>query len=92
MRRSVTRLGAEGDVVGREAPLVTNVRHEGLLRDALESLTRALAGLRERGSAAREELVLADVAAARRAFEEVCGRRTSDDVLAAIFARFCIGK
>jgi tRNA U34 5-carboxymethylaminomethyl modifying GTPase MnmE/TrmE len=36
--------------------------------------------------------VLADLQDARAAFEEVTGRRTSDDVLAHIFSRFCVGK
>ena len=39
-----------------------------------------------------EEFVLADLADARSAFEEITGRRTPDDVLAHIFTRFCIGK
>jgi tRNA modification GTPase len=84
--------GSDAHDVRREAPLVTNIRHEGLLREARASLIRALAGLRARGDAASEELVLADIGVARRAFEEVCGRRTADDVLTAIFDRFCIGK
>ena len=114
-----------------EEPLVTNIRHEVLLRDARESIDRALVGLsvgdvatqatganpveaessafarscdgppkpwRRRSDPAisevrlNEELVLADLAAARRAFDEVVGRRTSEDILRAIFERFCIGK
>ena len=75
-----------------EEPVVTNIRHEGLLRDAGESINRALSGLDAMGERLNEELVLADLAAARRAFEEVVGKRTSEDVLRAIFERFCIGK
>jgi len=75
-----------------EAPLVTNIRHEALLRDARESVDRALSGLEAMGERCNEALVLADVAAARRAFDEVVGKRTSDDILRAIFERFCIGK
>jgi len=117
-----------------EEPLVTNIRHESLLRDARESIVRALAGLDEteqvlpgveetaralavvdesdrasgRGeylaleagssdpapvrARLSEELVLADLSAARRAFDEVVGKRTSEDVLRAIFERFCVGK
>jgi len=41
---------------------------------------------------ASEELVLADIAEARRAFEEMTGKRTSEDVLRRIFERYCIGK
>jgi tRNA U34 5-carboxymethylaminomethyl modifying GTPase MnmE/TrmE len=36
--------------------------------------------------------VLADLSDARAAFEEVTGRRATEDLLAHIFSRFCIGK
>jgi tRNA U34 5-carboxymethylaminomethyl modifying GTPase MnmE/TrmE len=36
--------------------------------------------------------VLADLHAARAAFDEIVGARTPDDVLRSIFERFCIGK
>ena len=39
-----------------------------------------------------EELVLVDLAAARRALEELTGRRTADDLLQHVFAKFCVGK
>ena len=39
-----------------------------------------------------EEFVLADLNEARARLEEITGARTADDVLHAIFARFCIGK
>jgi len=76
----------------RDAPMVTNVRHEALLRDARESIARAIGNLRQAGESASEELVLADLSIARRALEEVTGRRTTEDVLRRIFERFCIGK
>jgi tRNA modification GTPase len=76
----------------RDAPVVTNVRHDALLRQAREALLRAIDNLGEAGESASEDLVLADVGDARRAFEEVTGRRTSEDVLKRIFERFCIGK
>ena len=76
----------------RDAPLVTNVRHETLLRQARAAVARAAENLEQAGESASEELVLADVADARGALEEVTGRRTSEDVLRRIFERFCIGK
>ena len=84
----------------RDAPTVTNVRHESLLRQAREALARAIENLEQAGpsaalgtgESASEELVLADLADARRAFEEVTGARTTEDVLRRIFERFCIGK
>jgi tRNA modification GTPase len=76
----------------RDAPMITNVRHESLLRQAREAIGRAMENIEEAGESASEELVLADIADARRAFEEVTGKRTTEDVLRRIFERFCIGK
>jgi tRNA modification GTPase len=73
----------------RDAPAITNVRHVDLLRQARTSLERAAAAAAGR---VPEELVAADLGEARRAIEEVTGARTADDVLTAIFTKFCIGK
>jgi tRNA modification GTPase len=84
----------------RDTVMVTNVRHETLLREARESLARAIANIEQASPStalganemASEELVLADIADARHALEEVTGKRTSEDLLRRIFERFCIGK
>lgn len=76
----------------RDTPIVTNVRHEALLREARAAIARAIGNLAEAGASASEELLLADLHDARRAFEDVTGRRTTEDVLRRIFERFCIGK
>jgi tRNA modification GTPase len=73
----------------RDAPALTNLRHADLLERARAALERA------RKAAAvntPEEFVLADLHDARDRLEEVTGVRTTDDVLNAIFAKFCIGK
>ena len=72
-----------------DAPAVTNLRHVALLERAHEALMRARAASAQE---APEEFVAADVTEAREALEEITGRRTADDTLAAIFSRFCIGK
>jgi tRNA modification GTPase len=41
---------------------------------------------------APEEFALADLREAMDALDEITGKRSSEDVLTAIFARFCIGK
>jgi tRNA modification GTPase len=76
----------------RDAPHVSNVRHETLLRQARDAVARAIENVAQAGESASEELVLADLADARRAFEEITGRRTTEDVLRRIFEKFCIGK
>ena len=73
----------------RDVPSITNVRHQDLLIRAREALARAAAAA---SNATPEEFVLADLDEARVLLEEVTGARTTDDVLGAIFERFCIGK
>jgi tRNA modification GTPase len=78
-----------GERPGRDTPAVTNVRHTSLLERARTALARAADAARNRAS---EEFVLADLHEARGALEEITGRRTTEDMLAHIFERFCIGK
>ena len=83
----VTALTAREDL--RDPPAITNIRHLELVDAARDALSRAAAGLAE---GATEELILDDLGAARRTLEQVTGRRTPDDVLRHIFAKFCVGK
>jgi tRNA modification GTPase len=73
-------------------PAITNVRHVALVDRAHRALVRARAATLAEGGSLSEEFVLADLADARAALEEVSGRRASDELLAHIFSRFCIGK
>jgi tRNA modification GTPase len=76
-----------------DRPAITNVRHLALLEQAHGALVRARrAALDDEGHSMSEEFVLADIQGARQALEEITGRRTTDDLLAHIFTRFCIGK
>lgn len=73
----------------RDAPAITNLRHIELLQCARAAFGRAAAAA---AAQSPEELVLADLAEARHALEEVTGKRTPEDVLSRIFSEFCIGK
>ena len=75
-----------------DRPAITNVRHIALVQRAHDALTRARAAALADGGGLSEEFVLADLQDARTAFEQINGQRTNDDLLAHIFARFCIGK
>lgn len=91
--RSGIRAAIEAeDPSPRDAVVVTNLRQETLLREARVALADAVAAVDAAGGEASEELVLADIARARRLLESVTGRRTSEDVLKHIFSRFCVGK
>ena len=73
----------------RDPPAISNVRHLALVDDARAAVGRGQAALLE---GATEELVLAELSAARHALEAITGRRTADDLLEHIFASFCVGK
>jgi tRNA modification GTPase len=88
VRRAIAAALVGGESL-REGAAVSNVRHIALLesvRARLESAEDSAA------TGAPEEFVLTDLQAARAQLEEIVGRRTSEDVLNYIFARFCIGK
>jgi tRNA modification GTPase len=88
-RRIVAALDAEPT---RDRPAITNVRHIALVERAGESLARARHAALVDGQSLPEEFVLADLQEARARLEEITGKRASDDLLAHIFSRFCIGK
>ena len=87
----VSRASLDVDLLA-DRPSITNVRHIALVQRAHDALTRARSAALSDGGTLPEEFVLADLQEARVALEQVNGQRTSDDVLAHIFSRFCVGK
>jgi tRNA modification GTPase len=76
----------------RDRPALTNVRHVALVERAHGAMIRARAAALAVDGSMPEEFVLADLSDARAALEEISGRRATEDLLAHIFSRFCIGK
>jgi tRNA modification GTPase len=74
-----------------EYAAISNRRHIALLESARESLERASGLFGELGQTP-EELVLSDIRMALDSLQEVSGKRTTEDLLEAIFSKFCIGK
>jgi tRNA modification GTPase len=72
-----------------ETGFLTNVRHQGLIRQSLDGLQHALAAVRDR---VPHEMLLLDLYAALRPLDEITGATTTDDILNLIFSSFCIGK
>lgn len=73
----------------RDTPAVTNLRHVALLERALTAMARARTAALAQSP---EEFVAADILEARAALEAITGSRSADDLLRAIFSKFCIGK
>jgi len=73
----------------RDRPAIANLRHASLLLRAKAAIARAAVAAAQ---GQPEELVLADLHEARGCFDEVVGSRAPDELLHAIFERFCIGK
>ena len=85
----VVALSGESGEHWRDTPRLSNLRHLQQVEHALMAVERGLEGLRQ---GATEELVLAELGEAREALESLVMTRSSDDLLAHIFSRFCIGK
>jgi tRNA modification GTPase len=89
----LVRAVAEEAGLGRttEPVAISNIRHIGLLSDALAALRRVQALIGEIGQTP-EEIVASDLRCAMEALQVVSGKRTNDDLLNEIFSRFCVGK
>lgn len=72
-----------------EEPIVTSLRHEAALRRAHAALGEAAASL---GSGRSPDVVAVDLREAWEAVGAVTGRAASEEVVAEVFRRFCIGK
>jgi len=72
-----------------EAGFLTNVRHQGLVRDSLAALDAASSAVMAK---VPHEMLLLDLYNALRPLDAITGATTTDDILNLIFSTFCIGK
>jgi tRNA modification GTPase len=73
----------------RESGFLTNVRHQGLIEEALRALEAAKNAV---AGKVPHEMLLLDLYNALRPLDAITGATTTDDILNLIFSRFCIGK
>jgi tRNA modification GTPase len=89
MEQAVLELVLGGRVSASDTPLVSNARHK-------DALTRALEHVQAAGQAQQDglsaDLLAIDVREAVDALGEITGETAGEDLLEAIFSRFCIGK
>jgi tRNA modification GTPase len=72
-----------------EPGFVTNIRHQGLIKDSLAALDAAKTAV---AGKIPHEMLLLDLYAALRPLDAITGATTTDDILNLIFSTFCIGK
>lgn len=89
LRQEILRQIQGGNVPQRETAFLTNLRHQRLVEQSLESLSATANAVDTR---VPHEMVLLDLYAALRALDEITGATTTDDILNLIFGTFCIGK
>jgi tRNA modification GTPase len=80
---------AVGGSVNPDTALITNPRHKQAITQAREHVENALAGV---AAGYPADFVTIDLHAAVNALGEITGETATDDLLDAIFSRFCIGK
>jgi tRNA modification GTPase len=90
LRRIIAeRIDATSNAAADEGMVVINARHERALEAASESLQASLAKLREES---HYDFIASDLRVAMEAFASIGGKIDNEQVLNALFQRFCIGK
>jgi tRNA modification GTPase len=82
-------LFSEYGLLDGHAGVVTNIRHEQMIRDSIGSLSKSQKSLR---FGMPHEVILLDLYSALKALNALTGETTVEDILGNIFSTFCIGK
>ncbi len=72
-----------------EPGFLTNIRHQGLIKDSLAALNAAKNAVEGK---IPHEMLLLDLYSGLRPLDAMTGATTTDDILNLIFSTFCIGK
>ncbi|HEY7405989.1 MAG TPA: tRNA uridine-5-carboxymethylaminomethyl(34) synthesis GTPase MnmE [Candidatus Angelobacter sp.] len=72
-----------------ETGFLTNVRHQRLVEESLNSLEQAMHAVER---SIPHEMIMLDLYGALRPLDAITGETTTDDILNLIFSSFCIGK
>jgi tRNA modification GTPase len=89
LERAVLETVLAGHIRADETPLVSRPRHVDALRRAREHVTAALEARR---AGWPDDCLAVDVTGAAAALGEITGETVTDDLVARVFADFCLGK
>ena len=89
LRAEILRHVGGDDTRQTETGLLTNLRHQGLVRESIAALDAGETAVKNR---IPHEMLLLDLYNALRPLDEITGATATDDILNLIFSTFCIGK
>lgn len=89
LHQAIDRIVWENGPPSKEELLITNVRHKEALTKAIEACNAVIQGLRTDIS---PELITMDMRLVLKSLGSIIGKDITEDILSAIFSKFCIGK
>ena len=89
LKDKILRLATPACDAGIEGELITNLRHQQLLKDSLRALAKAQQAASEQ---VHHEMLLLDLYDALRPLDALTGATDVEDLLGIIFSTFCVGK
>jgi tRNA modification GTPase len=89
LREKILAIAAPARDLGPEGEFITNLRHQGRLKDSLQALAKARQAAEQN---LPHEMLLIDLYEALRPLDQITGASYVDDVLDIIFSTFCVGK
>ena len=89
IEEEIEKLVYGGHVKQQNSLLVTNARHETLLKEAARALLDAEKMISNGGAL---EFIEVDIKRSYDFLGEITGETVSDDIIEEVFSRFCLGK
>ena len=89
LKRAITDIFFNGDIVPKQEIYITNLRHKKLFEEALDSLKLVVDSIEKELS---EDFYTIDLSNAYSSLGEIIGQEVGDDLVEEIFSKFCMGK
>lgn len=89
LRQKIDEIIWKNGPPSKEEILITNIRHKEALVESIESTRRVIAGLKNGVS---PEFLTLDMRQSLNELGKIIGTNITEDILSAIFSKFCIGK
>ena len=89
LHAAIEKIIWEKGVPSKEEITITHLRHHEALKNAIEHIQKVITGLAQEVS---PEFITSDLRASLHELGTIIGTNVSEDILSAIFSKFCLGK